>query len=91
MNEVEMKWAVRHVNEINLIDVRSPGEYKSGHIEGAENIPMMGLIMNASSFLNKDETYYIHCLGGVRSSNVIRELEGQGYNLINCRGGLEAL
>ena len=91
MNEVEMKWAVEHVNEINLIDVRSPGEYKSGHIEGAENIPMMGLIMNPSTFLNKEDTYHIHCLGGVRSVNVILELEGQGYKLVNCIGGLEAL
>ena len=91
MNEVTMKWAAENVEKINLIDVRSPGEHKDHSIKGSKNIPMVGLIMNHEEFLKKDETYYIHCHGGVRSVSVINSLEGKGYNLINCKGGISAL
>lgn len=90
MKSVTMKWAAKHADEINLIDVRSPAEYNAGNIKGAKNIPMVGLVMNAETFLEKGETYYIHCQGGVRSVNVINQLEGKGYDLINCDGGYGA-
>lgn len=91
MKEVTMKWAADNVEKINLIDVRSPGEHKAHSVKGSKNIPMVGLIMNSEEFLNKEDTYYIHCQGGVRSVSVIDNLEGKGYKLINCKGGIGAL
>ncbi len=81
INEIE------NLEGINLIDVREPDEYANGHIEGAKNIPMTGLIMNPEMFLNKEKTYYIMCQAGSRSLSVCTNLEPLGYDVINLEGG----
>ena len=72
---------------INLIDVREKYEFKSGKIKGSINVPMVGIINNAGHFLKKEQTYYIICLSGSRSSRVCHVLSSQGYNVINVKGG----
>lgn len=73
--------------KINLIDVREVYEFRSGHIKGSKNIPMVGMINNASHFLNKKETYYIICLSGARSAQVCNRLSASEYKVINVKGG----
>jgi len=73
--------------KINLIDVRETYEFQSGSIKGSKNIPMVGIMNNADSFLKKDETYYIICLSGSRSSRVCQILSAKGYKVINVKGG----
>ena len=40
LTEITIEDYLSDANEIPLIDVRSPGEYKKGHISGAINIPL---------------------------------------------------
>lgn len=74
----------------NIIDVREKNEFKSGSMPGAKNVPMVGLINNPQVFLKKDETYYLLCESGMRSSNTTRQLAKQGYKVINITGGMSA-
>lgn len=91
MKSVSMQWAAQHANEINLIDVRTPGEFMMQNVPGAKNIPIAGLVNNHEHFLEKGKTYYIMCHSGGRSMMAIQHLEGKGYDLIQVEGGISAL
>ena len=71
-----------------MIDVRTPDEYRSGHIEGALSIPLVSIPATAATRLpNKNAPIYAYCLSGARSAQAVRELERQGYtNVVNMGG-----
>jgi phage shock protein E len=69
-----------------IIDVREPTEYKTGHVEGALNIPPSELMGGSSQLDNiaKDEQIVLYCLSGSRSNVSMQLLQTQGYtNLTN--------
>ena len=87
MKSVEAEWALKNKDNINIIDVRTPQEFKGGHIDGAKNIPYPGIILNANQFLNKDEEFYFICRSGNRSAMTVTQLLNMGYKAINVSGG----
>lgn len=78
---------LKEVESPNIIDIREPEELYVGTIENSRNIPTMGLLMNASNFLDKDKEYYIYCASGNRSMQVCSHLTNDGYNVVNLEGG----
>ena len=71
-----------------LVDVRSPQEYREGHLEGAILIPEYEIMSKHSkTFASKDETIILYCSNGLRSKKAQRKLEKLGYtnvyNLVN--------
>ena len=72
---------------INLIDVREPYEYKSGHLPKAKNIPMENIMSSPSKYLDKEKEYFIICQSGGRSSKVCSLLDREGFKVINVAGG----
>ncbi|GEK91267.1 rhodanese-like domain-containing protein [Alkalibacterium kapii] len=68
-----------------LLDVRTPGEYRQGHIPGAKNVPLNKVDKYKN---NTDETLYVICQSGMRSKRAAKELEKKGYDVINVRGGM---
>lgn len=78
-------------NEINVIDVRKPGEFISEHIENAKNLPLDN-INEVINELDPKETYFIHCAGGYRSMIFNSILKARGYeNIIDIKGGFKAI
>ena len=72
-----------------VIDVRSPDEYRDGHIEGAVSIPLVSIPATASKRLpDKNAPIYAYCLSGARSAQAVRELERQGYTKVVNMGGI---
>jgi glyoxylase-like metal-dependent hydrolase (beta-lactamase superfamily II)/rhodanese-related sulfurtransferase len=72
-----------------IIDVRRPIEYQSGHIPGALTSPL-GQDVNRLS-MNRDEPTAVICAGGYRSSAAASLLESVGFNnLLNVTGGTSA-
>lgn len=74
-----------------LVDVRSPQEYREGHLEGAILIPEYELISKHSkTFESKDETIIVYCSNGLRSKKAQRKLEKLGYtNIYNLSDDLK--
>ena len=74
-----------------LIDVRSPQEYKEGHLEGAMLIPEYELVSRCRQELrNKDAIYIVYCSSGTRSKKAQKELEKLGYtNVYNLYNGIQ--
>ncbi|MFO0360170.1 MAG: rhodanese-like domain-containing protein [Flavobacteriales bacterium] len=61
-----------------VIDVRTPGEFSSGHVKGAVNIPL-DQISSKLKTLKKDETYVLCCRSGMRSGNATRIMKAAGF------------
>lgn len=70
-----------------LLDVREPDEYKSGHINGAELIPLNELSHKLSRIPKNREIICV-CHSGSRSGAAARHLSAAGYRVNNMRGGM---
>lgn len=78
-------------NNINVLDVRRPGEYNSQHIENVPNKPLDYINEWINQF-DKNKEYYIHCAGGYRSMIAASVLKARGYKkLIDVAGGFSAI
>ncbi len=93
VNEFYPRWLIAHEkNEaINLIDVRSPEEYYSGHAPGAKLMPLNTLTARLDEIPQDNEVYLI-CRSGARSAQAADYLACQcgRSNLINIEGGTMA-
>lgn len=70
-----------------VLDVRKPGEYESGHVQGAQHLELADLEKNLSQ-LDKNKNYLIHCAGGYRSMIASSILKAHGFTRItNVYGG----
>lgn len=71
---------------VTLLDVRTPGEYSRGHIEGFKNIPVDELREHLDE-IEKEKPVYVICQSGLRSYIATRILEGNGHEAYNFSGG----
>ena len=79
---------------IKVIDVRSLGEYSSGHLAGALNIDVESGGFDAGiANLDKTATYAVYCRSGRRSTLAAERMAEAGFtNIINFnRGGFAEL
>lgn len=73
-----------------VLDVRSDGEWRSGHIEGAQHI-MGGDLPGRTSEVPTDRTVHVICGSGYRSSVAASVLLRAGFNdVVNVVGGMTA-
>ncbi|HTO35027.1 MAG TPA: rhodanese-like domain-containing protein [Flavobacterium sp.] len=77
-------------NEVTIIDVRTPGEYQSGHIKNAQNINVQSGDFKAKmENFDREKPIYIYCRSGSRSANAGRILEEMGFKEIyDLKGGI---
>jgi rhodanese-related sulfurtransferase len=62
-----------------ILDVRSRGEYKGGHINGSINISVDELPHNLHRLPDKTKTIITCCASGMRSASARRILQATGY------------
>lgn len=74
-----------------LVDVRSPQEYREGHLKGAILIPEYEIMSKyIKNFKSKEETIILYCSNGLRSKKAQRKLEKLGYtNVYNLANDLK--
>jgi rhodanese-related sulfurtransferase len=73
-----------------IIDVRTPGEFNSGHIKGSVNIPLQSLSSNLSK-INKDKPVITCCASGMRSASAKGILVSAGFKEVHNGGGWSSL
>jgi NADPH-dependent 2,4-dienoyl-CoA reductase/sulfur reductase-like enzyme/rhodanese-related sulfurtransferase len=71
---------------VRVLDVRTPEEYREGHIPGALHIPLDEL-RNCIHELRRDEPLIAYCKAGYRSYHACKILAHHGYDVINLSGG----
>lgn len=79
---------------IELIDVRTPVEYREVHVDLARNLPLDRLTpaeFMASRNGSKDEPVYVLCRSGNRGKQACEKFIAAGFsNVINVEGGTQA-
>ena len=69
---------------ITLIDVRTPEEYRRGHIAKAVNYPLNKI----DRYKGKENELYVICQSGMRSKQAAKVLKQKGYTVTNVQGGM---
>jgi phage shock protein E len=72
------------------LDVRTPGEFAEGYIEGARLIDFQsGNFENEIATLDKNATYAVYCRSGNRSGQAVKVMQDAGFtNVFNMNGGV---
>ena len=76
------------INADVVIDVRTPDEWSSGHIENAMNVEWQD-ILNITNSVTKDEKIYLYCRSGNRSGRATQILIDAGYSNVTNAGSLK--
>lgn len=71
---------------VTLLDTRTPGEYRRGHIEGFRNIPVDELRERLDE-IEPGKPVYVICQSGLRSYIAARILMEHGFDAYNFSGG----
>ena len=71
---------------VTLLDTRTVGEFRRGHIDGFRNIPVDELRQRLDE-LDPAKPVYVICQSGLRSYIAVRILEGSGFTAYNFSGG----
>lgn len=66
-----------------IIDVRSPGEFASGHVDGALNVPLDRFAQeHANAAPEKSRQIIVYCHSGARSGQAARFLQQMNYQKV---------
>jgi rhodanese-related sulfurtransferase len=79
---------------LDVIDVRTPAEFREVHLESAKNIPLHQLdpaaVMRARS-AEDEQPLYLVCQAGGRGSKACEAFHAAGFtNVVNIEGGTKA-
>ncbi len=73
-----------------ILDVRTPGEFAVGHIQGAFDIDFENQnFASEIQTLDKTKPYFVYCRSGNRSGQAVAIMKRQGFrNITELRGGI---
>jgi phage shock protein E len=74
-----------------IVDVRTPDEFNSGHIEGAKNYPLQQLPQYLGVIKSAGKPVVVYCRSGARSSQAQQYLSQQGITEVVNGGGIDQL
>ena len=76
------------VPQATIIDVRSPMEYASGHVDGAVNIPVDEIAHEVDQLNSLTPPYILYCRSGASSSMAAHYMTQAGFKEVYNAGGL---
>ncbi len=89
MNVKDFSAKIQQAGVVTL-DVRTPGEFSQGHIQGAMNIDVEASTFDSEiAKLDKTKTYAVYCHSGNRSGVATQAMAKAGFNhLFNLQNGI---
>lgn len=84
--------AAMRASDAQVIDVRTPAEFASGHLDGAVNLDWTGGVLEQhTAELDHDTPILVYCASGGRSAAAAKALQGAGFrNVSDLDGGISA-
>jgi rhodanese-related sulfurtransferase len=79
--------------DVELLDVRTPVEYREVHVDFAKNIPLDRLDpqdIKQARHDSADEPLYVICRSGNRAQQACEKIEAVGVQAVNVEGGTQA-
>lgn len=92
VEDISVKEAAKLAKDKNvvIVDVRTPKEFASGHIAGAENIDLFGTrFEDQAGKLPKNKTILLYCRTGKRSAGAADLMKEAGLKVKHMNDGLE--
>jgi len=82
--------AIHDNNTVQLVDVRTPEEYKITHLKGSQNICVTSDDFKEKvKTLDKNKPVYVYCRVGGRSADAAKKLKKMGFTKIyDMDGGI---
>ncbi|MBI5538469.1 MAG: rhodanese-like domain-containing protein [Bacteroidia bacterium] len=74
-----------------ILDVRTKGEFESGHIRGSVNIPVNTLSNNIKKLKDKNKAIITCCASGSRSAMAKSVLKSNGFSQVHNGGSWYSL
>jgi rhodanese-related sulfurtransferase len=72
-----------------VIDVRTPVEFTSGHLEGAVNFDIQGMsFMDELATLDPNATYLVYCRSGSRAAAAVDTMKSMGIDNVTNLGSV---
>jgi thioredoxin 1 len=86
----EFSTKLNAASDNNLIDVRTPEEYASGHLEGSQNIDIYDPNFEGKiAQLDKTKPTFVYCKAGGRSADAASKMKSAGFKEIyDMKGGI---
>ena len=86
----DLKRRMDRGENVFILDVRNPEEFRIGRIPGSVLVPLPELPQRFGE-LDRERELVVHCKSGMRSAKAIAFLKGQGFRrLVNLKGGILA-
>jgi rhodanese-related sulfurtransferase len=82
------RWSDLPSTEAYLLDVREPGEFERGAIDGASNVPL-GELRQRFQELPRNREIWVNCGVGQRAYYAVRFLQQAGFPARNLSGGYQ--
>ena len=93
LNASEFESGIGTKDSIQILDVRTSGEYGSGHIKGALLADWNNKeeFKRRVAFIDKNKPVYVYCLAGGRSAAAAEKMRAEGYEKVyELKGGINA-
>lgn len=76
--------------DAQIVDVRTPGEFKKNHLKGAMNLDIRGAeFKNQVAALDKTKPVFVYCLSGSRSASAASYMRELGFaTVLEMDGGM---
>ena len=85
----EFSEGIEKSQSLQLLDVRTPGEFSQGHIPNAVNYDWLGNKFDEQTKdLDKTQPVYLYCQSGGRSASVAKKLVSEGFEVYELKGGM---
>lgn len=85
----ELEFVLTNSDSIQLVDVRTPEEWKNGVLPKAIkiNVNSPDFINSVEKMIDSSKPVYLYCRSGRRSTIACKLLGEKGYNVYNVNGG----
>jgi thioredoxin 1 len=85
----EFSEGIEKSQSLQLLDVRTPGEFSQGHIPNAVNYDWLGNKFDEQTKdLDKTQPVYLYCQSGGRSASAAKKLVSEGFEVYELKGGM---
>jgi len=93
LTPAEFETGISNKDAVQLLDVRTVGEYNTGHIKNAllADWKDENEFSRRIGFIDKERPVYVYCLGGTRSAAAAAKMRTMGYQQVyELTGGINA-
>lgn len=92
LNPTEFAAKIKETPKAQIVDVRTPSEFKAGYIAEAKNFDWNGGIFEKqTNNLDKTKPVFVYCEAGGRSAAAVAQMKAAGFvNIYELSGGMRA-